>query len=100
VVRHGSAKPLSPGSNPGAASIKVLKALQCRCGGIGRRARLKIVFLLECRFDPDHRYHYIQMTKSMLSALAFFVELIIKDKNEENNHVPPCFLFWKDMYGN
>ena len=28
----------------------------CRCGGIGRRARLKIVFLRECRFDPDHRY--------------------------------------------
>jgi hypothetical protein len=31
----------------------------CRCGGIGRRARLKIVFRKECRFDPDLRYHIV-----------------------------------------
>ena len=37
MVRPRSAKPLSTGSNPVAASIS------CRCGGIGRRARLKIV---------------------------------------------------------
>ena len=64
VVRQRSAKPLFTGSNPVAASTRSLVAAEskiiliCRCGGIGRRARLKIVFLLECRFDPDHRYHF------------------------------------------
>ena len=32
---------------------------RCRSGGIGRRARLKIVFRKECRFDPDLRYHIV-----------------------------------------
>ena len=42
----------------------------CRCGGIGRRARLKIVFLTECRFDPDHRYYQTvcQSCQSRFSA--------------------------------
>ena len=50
VVRHGSAKPLCPGSNPGGASSnKTLGLLEtearsyiCRSGGIGRRTGLKI----------------------------------------------------------
>ena len=50
VVRPRSAKPLSPGSNPGGASKKTLhpnrcrvfKKINCRCGGIGRRKGLKI----------------------------------------------------------
>lgn len=29
-----------------------------RRGGIGRRARLKIAFSNECRFDPDRRYFF------------------------------------------
>jgi hypothetical protein len=33
--------------------------VRCRSGGIGRRARLKIVFRKECRFDPDLRYHIV-----------------------------------------
>ena len=50
VVRPGSAKPLSPGSNPGGASKNRLGARQgdyniikpCPSGGIGRRKGLKI----------------------------------------------------------
>ena len=53
VVRPRSAKPLSPGSNPGGASKKTLHTpcrvflsfsiyQTCRCGGIGRRKGLKI----------------------------------------------------------
>jgi hypothetical protein len=63
VVRHGSAKPLSPGSNPGAAS-KIFSCIfvlncdiiffvvanddklyikLCRGGGIGRHTGLKIL---------------------------------------------------------
>ena len=54
VVRPRSAKPLSPGSNPGGASKKLcilrcrvflsnfLFINICRCGGIGRRKGLKI----------------------------------------------------------
>ena len=29
----------------------------CRSGGIGRRARLKIVFRKECGFDSHHRHN-------------------------------------------
>jgi hypothetical protein len=39
-------------------SSPVWLTILCRSGGIGRRARLKIVFRKECRFDPDLRYHY------------------------------------------
>ena len=49
VVRPRSAKPLSPGSNPGGASRQVKNAeffgvfrTISRCGGIGRRKGLKI----------------------------------------------------------
>ena len=50
AVRPRSAKPLSPGSNPGGASKKTLHPNRCRvfkkingrCGGIGRRKGLKI----------------------------------------------------------
>ena len=115
VVRHGSAKPLRPGSNPGAASnlnifslkscrsggigrrtgLKILRRVYlragsspasgttyflpklnmvlCRCGGIGRRARLKIVFREECRFEPDHRYHYIRNYKTSTFSLGSFL---------------------------
>ena len=58
VVRHRSATPLPPVQirlPPPFFFTKNLPLL-CRCGGIGRRARLKIVFLTKCRFDPDHRY--------------------------------------------
>ena len=52
MVRPRSAKPLSPGSNPGGASKEPLhptrcrgfiKKIQCRCGGIGRRKGLKSI---------------------------------------------------------
>ena len=46
VVRPRSAKPLSPGSNPGGASKNLCTLVQSffisRCGGIGRRKGLKI----------------------------------------------------------
>ena len=50
VVRPRSAKPLSPGSNPGGASRQVKNAEKfgvfrtiSRCGGIGRRKGLKSI---------------------------------------------------------
>ena len=47
-------------------SIPIYRPL-CRCGGIGRRAGLKIQCPLRTyRFDPDHRYHL------RLEFLVFF----------------------------
>lgn len=55
--------------------IYLLTIKICRCGGIGRRARLKIVFLLECRFDPDHRYHKTLIWRRTIVMMSrrFFV---------------------------
>ena len=42
MVRHGSAKPSFVGSNPITALVSTYTTY-CRCGGIGRRAGLKIL---------------------------------------------------------
>ena len=53
VVRHRSAKPRSPVQ----IRLPPFSKDLCLCGGIGRRAGLKIQFpLRECGFDP-HRRH-------------------------------------------
>jgi hypothetical protein len=53
LVEHLTFNQGVTGSSPVWLTIQL-----CRSGGIGRRARLKIVFRKECRFDPDLRYHY------------------------------------------
>jgi hypothetical protein len=56
-------------NSPSDCSIFVLC---CRCGGIGRRARLKIVYRKMYRFESDHRYWH-HKGRFGCSKMAFFV---------------------------
>jgi hypothetical protein len=48
-------------------------AIPCPCGGIGRRARLKIEFRKECWFDPGQGHHFDPIDQSGFSdrSLSF-----------------------------
>ena len=43
---------------------------KCGCGGIGRRAGLKIRFREECRFDSDHPHHHVAKVLRFTCAFA------------------------------
>ena len=45
------------GACPCRNRLRIRQGAPCGCGGIGRRAGLKIRFRKECRFDPDHPHH-------------------------------------------
>ena len=53
----------------------MLVDLPCPCGGIGRRARLKIEFRKECWFDPGQGHHRLSdgtaKRRIQISDLAF-----------------------------
>jgi hypothetical protein len=76
VVRHGSAKPLSPGSNPGAASIQVLKS--CKNAGVAELADAhdsKSCSFWSVGSTPTTGTITYKFIKSVLYALAFLFTL-------------------------
>ena len=58
-------------------SIPIYRPL-CRCGGIGRRAGLKIQCPLRTyRFDPDHRYCILSTRKDIPSAFLYSARVVL-----------------------